>query len=90
MATRNMSELRSKDEQKGRRAKMKRILVILMAITLLMVLSSCGNKTGIPGLEDVEEWVSPDGVHYWMRNGTYALTITPRYDNDGNLVIEGR
>lgn len=70
---------------------MKKALVVLMLITLLTVLCSCDYKLiGTPGIGDVEEWISPDGVHYWMRNGTHSLTLTPRYDNDGNLVIEGR
>ena len=66
---------------------MKKVLVILMVITLLLVLSSCdGTKVSL----DVSEWTSPDGVHYWVYNGYYRLGLAPRYDSDGQLVIEGR
>lgn len=34
------------------------------------------------------EWVSPDGVHYWVVIGNNRYGITPRYDNKGNLVID--
>ena len=36
----------------------------------------------------LKEWVSPDGVHYWMYSDDYCRGLTPRYDNKGNLVIE--
>lgn len=29
-------------------------------------------------------WISPDGVHYWVHGTDY----TPRYNHEGNLVIE--
>ena len=38
----------------------------------------------------LKEWVSPDGVHYWMYCDNYCRGLTPRYDNEGNLVIEKR
>lgn len=34
------------------------------------------------------EWVSPDGVHYWVYNGTNRYGMAPRYDHNGKLVIE--
>ena len=36
----------------------------------------------------MSEWVSPDGVHYWMYNNTYQFGMSPRYDSNGNLVID--
>lgn len=30
------------------------------------------------------EWISPDGVHYWI----YGHQMSPRYDHNGNLVID--
>lgn len=34
------------------------------------------------------EWVSPDGVHYWVYCGYYRYGIAPRYDSNGELVID--
>lgn len=34
------------------------------------------------------EWVSPDGVHYWMCDSSRKNALAPRYDHDGNLVID--
>lgn len=36
----------------------------------------------------VGEWISPDGVHYWYREHGYGIMFAPRYDADGNLVID--
>lgn len=73
---------------------MKRILVILMAITLLMVLSSCDGIENDYGIRENDcgfsEWTSPDGVHYWIFKDYHRFGLTPRYDSDGKLVIEGR
>lgn len=34
------------------------------------------------------EWVSPDGVHYWVVIEKDRYGIAPRYNNKGNLVID--
>ena len=34
------------------------------------------------------EWISPDGVHYWVYDGAAQYGMAPRYDNNGNLVID--
>lgn len=36
----------------------------------------------------ITEWISPDGVHYWYQYGGYGRMLAPRYDNNGNLVID--
>lgn len=42
------------------------------------------NTTG----DGTYEWVSPDGVHYWVYQAFYRYGIAPRYDSTGNLVID--
>lgn len=34
------------------------------------------------------EWVSPDGVHYWISIKGKISMMAPRYDKNGNLVID--
>lgn len=70
---------------------MKKVLVILMLITLLLVLSSCDiDGYDIDDDYGISEWISPDGVHYWTYNCAYWFGLAPRYDSAGQLVIEGR
>ena len=38
--------------------------------------------------EKADEWVSPDGVHYWIFSEGYGGFMAPRYDEDGILVID--
>ena len=69
--------------------------IIILAVTVLLLLTGCEdsnqeyrdmpNSVTTPMLK---EWVSPDGVHYWMYRDAYCSALTPRYDNKGNLVIE--
>lgn len=33
----------------------------------------------------IQEWISPDGVHYWYAEDGY---MAPRIDNEGYYVIE--
>ncbi|MDO5125353.1 MAG: hypothetical protein Q4D35_03135 [Ruminococcus sp.] len=42
------------------------------------------------GMETVYivEWISPDGVHYWCTGNTTGNSMAPRYDNNGNLVVD--
>lgn len=68
---------------------MKKIILILMLVLLTISLCACGNiqKTydNVMG-----EWISPDGVHYWAfkSDGGNVEFLAPRYDNNGNLVID--
>lgn len=43
-----------------------------------------------PHQDDVQmtEWISPDGVHYWYQQAGYHAMLAPRYDANGQLVIE--
>ena len=69
--------------------------LIILAVSILLLLTGCENKNkeyrDMPNsvIEPMlSEWVSPDGVHYWMYRDAYCSGLTPRYDNKGNLVIE--
>lgn len=39
-------------------------------------------------MRNISEWISPDGVHYWQYEAYSQFALAPRYDKDGNLVIE--
>ena len=69
--------------------------IIILAVTVLLLLTGCEDTNqeyrDMPnGLTTpmIKEWVSPDGVHYWLYSHDYCSGLTPRYDNKGNLVIE--
>lgn len=61
---------------------MKKAVILITLLTMLLTLVGCDdNRTQTDGYI---EWISPDGVHYWDLYNQLA----PRYDHDGNLVIE--
>ena len=69
--------------------------IIILVASILLLLTGCEDNNqeyrDMPNsvIEPMlSEWVSPDGVHYWMYRDAYCSGITPRYDNEGNLVIE--
>ena len=69
--------------------------IIILAVAVLLLLTGCKDNNqeyrDMPNslIEPMlKEWVSPDGVHYWMYSDDYCSGLTPRYDNKGNLVIE--
>lgn len=81
----------------------KRYLYITAAIlSTTLLLTGCGNSNEslhntyanamINNLYEsgygTYEWVSPDGVHYWVVIENNRYGIAPRYDNKGNLVID--
>lgn len=64
------------------------IFIVVIATLSCAVIDSMNHKT-----EEERciftEWISPDGTHYWYKSGAYgAGYLAPRYDNDGNLVID--
>ena len=63
----------------------KKIAVIALASTLLFGLAGCAGRDSTYNSGYMDEWISPDGVHYWRDNAGY---MAPRYDHEGNLVIE--
>lgn len=66
---------------------MKNKLLLLMAACMLL-LSGCDNERIVNNNDtQFQEWISPDGVHYWYRGASQGY-LAPRYDRDGNLVID--
>lgn len=64
---------------------MKRIFYLILIVVILCC--GCGYAGGnleIHKLGEMDEWVSSDGVHYWIS----GYKMAPRYDNNGNLVID--
>ena len=71
----------------------KQIIILVAAVLLLLTGCNDNNQEyrDMPNsliIPMVKEWVSPDGVHYWMYRDDYCSGLTPRYDSNGNLVIE--
>ena len=69
--------------------------IIILAVTVLLLLTGCKDNnqeySDMPNsltTPMLKEWVRPDGVHYWLYRDDYCEGLTPRYDNNGNLVIE--
>lgn len=76
---------------------MKKKVFILLSIMILL-LSGCTDTSNYTAFENedfditkapqgVSEWISPDGVHYWIHKGRYNYGMAPRYDSNGNLVV---
>lgn len=66
------------------------IVFVIVAIVFISGLQKINHQNIENGKNDVVEWVSPDGVHYWVYSGGYQYGIAPRFDNNGNLVIDNR
>lgn len=66
-------------------------IMVIISVFLMLVLTSCGDikRPEIVGVTSggafIGEWVSPDGVHYWIYDGK---GIAPRYDSNGNLILD--
>lgn len=71
-----------------------------MSILLLLIIfcfTGCGNNPKMTehAYADLDidtvgtyEWVSPDGVHYWVFNSYHQYGIAPRIDRNGNYIID--
>ena len=70
----------------------KNILIILIvAIGLVFFVYKTNNDYNSElHNNDIQlsEWISPDGVHYWYYKYGYQAMLAPRYDSDGNLIID--
>lgn len=62
-------------------------LMIVLAIALLAIGEKNNQKVHSDDVS-VTEWISPDGVHYWYQREGYHAMLAPRYDKNGNLVID--
>lgn len=61
---------------------MKKVAILITLLAMLLTLVGC--RENYTRTDGYSEWISPDGVHYWDLYNQMA----PRYDHDGNLVIE--
>ena len=80
--------------------KRKVTMLFLLAVGILgiLILSGCEytNKqvpcvaeNYINGYHNMYyEWVSPDGVHYWIMTCGNRAGLAPRYDRDGRIVVD--
>lgn len=59
------------------------VLILILGFLFggVLVVNSSPSSTQV---ENHDVWISPDGVHYWAHESALA----PRYDHNGNLVIE--
>lgn len=65
------------------------ILITILIVVLVIVGQNKANSTIYTEEEkQFAEWISPDGVHYWIRQDGYEGYMAPRFDNNGNLVID--
>lgn len=70
------------------------LMIILVAIgtTLMLCLTKAqkeeNSKTYNSEDKQFAEWISPDGVHYWVREAGHQGYMAPRYDSEGNLIID--
>ena len=69
---------------------MKEVGIILLALLLIFGIGAVAASTEKYQYENMDEWISPDGVHYWRQTVGYKGFMAPRYDHDGRLVIEDR
>lgn len=70
---------------------MKKAIIVIISIVLFAIsLTACGKDTYTRRNDTkFDEWISPDGVHYWYRDGLNGYSyFAVRYDHDGNLVID--
>lgn len=83
--------------------KRKILTLLFITIILTSCLTGCADKYGVDENPNIlktnanaevgpyygtYEWVSPDGVHYWVFDSNYRYGIAPRYDSKGKLVID--
>lgn len=66
----------------------KKIFLGMIAVALMTNLTGCMGGETVYNSEYMNEWISPDGVHYWKDYRGYKGYMAPRYDHEGNLVIE--
>ena len=70
-----------------KKRKLFAIVAIFIVVAVVLFAASCGSPYDgqrIAHSANAAEWVSIDGVHYWR----VGYGMAPRYDHDGNLVID--
>lgn len=70
----------------------KTIITTLVVFGIIALFIFIGIEEGSSGKIEsapMNEWISPDGVHYWFHEGMYGESfLAPRYDKNGNLVTD--
>ena len=66
---------------------MKKYIIAVMVIMFAVLLTGCNYSSTI--LTHQEDWVSPDGVHYWIYAANNGCAMSPRLNPDGTLFTEG-
>lgn len=65
------------------------IAFIAIVVWVVVAIDNRNNSESVVQEQTFSEWVSPDGVHYWYKTGSYGESwLAPRIDNDGNFVID--
>ena len=66
------------------------IFIIALVVTVAALIRMDKRRNSEIHSDDVAvtEWISPDGVHYWYQQSGYHAMLAPRYDSEGNLVID--
>lgn len=69
-------------------------ILLSLAIVIVWLSASTLHSTAFPGDafehnhdSQFQEWISPDGVHYWYYTEPHLGMLAPRYDAEGNLVV---
>lgn len=85
---RNLSGVGTCHQQPGYlEGKMKKMLLAAMLCLALLMLTACGQTSISLTTGIITDWVSPDGVHYWISVDQRGA-MAPRYGEDGRLVID--
>ena len=66
------------------------VCVLIIAGCVFLTIKNSTTSGKFSYNNDNVEWISPDGVHYWKFTTLYGISFTPRYDNNGQLVIDKR
>lgn len=66
------------------------ILIAVLIVSVVVIIKDNNDYNKKQHSDDITitEWISPDGVHYWYQRSGYHAMLAPRYDNNGNLVID--
>lgn len=66
------------------------VVLIIIGLLVYFICNVESNYNKEIHSDDIKmtEWISPDGVHYWHNRGSNIEMLAPRYDHDGQLVID--
>lgn len=76
---------------------MKKLLILCLALSMSIGCMGCSKGEDVHDVSScivvgdeygTFEWISPDGVHYWIYNNYQRFGMAPRYDHNGQLIID--